>query len=72
MATSSDTQSTPVKKTERTNILTAGDICSALKDCSNEKDTTIMNIIRMDVVGQCIMHVWYDREKMWMLSGMVV
>ena len=22
-----------------------------------------MNIIRMDVVGKCIVHVWYDREK---------
>ena len=40
-----------------------GDICSALKDCSNEKATTIMNIIGKDVVRKCIVHVWYDREQ---------
>ena len=22
-----------------------------------------MNIIRMDIVGKCIVHVWYDREQ---------
>ena len=49
-----------IERKLREMVRVGGDICSALKDCSNEKPTTIMNIIRMDIVGKCIVHVWYD------------
>ena len=52
-----------IERKLREMVRVGGDICSALKDCSNEKATTIMNMIRMDVVGKCIVHVWYDREQ---------
>ena len=37
-----------IRKKLRELVRVGGDICSALKDCLNEKATTIMNIIRMD------------------------
>ena len=52
-----------IERKLREMVRVGGDICSALKDCSNENATTILNIIRMDVVGKCIVHVWYDREQ---------
>ena len=43
-----------IERKLREMVRVGGNICSALKDCSHEKATTIMNIIRMDVVGKCM------------------
>ena len=41
-----------IERKLREMVRVGGDISSILKDCSNEKATTIMKIIRMDVVGK--------------------
>ena len=46
-------------------VKTGWNISESLKDCSPEKAAVVRDVISMNVLERCVVHVCYDKDVVW-------
>ena len=52
-----------IERKLRNIVKSGGDIGESFKDCPPEKVSVLLDIIHMNVLEMCIVHVWYDEDQ---------